>query len=93
MSLGLCSLQQLDDFRNCYAIFPCGTHSFMEVTIWLSALDSGTFSCKNGDYAGTSKSHMFTADPVLGQKTYTLFLSVFIREGYTGWELFSKFST
>lgn len=44
----------------------------MEITIWLSALDSGTFSCKNGDYAGTAKSYMFTADPVLGWKTYTV---------------------
>ena len=33
VSLGLCSLQQLDGFRNCYTVFPCGTQGFMEATI------------------------------------------------------------
>lgn len=38
----------------------------------------------DGDCAGTPKSHVFAADPILGWETYALFLPVFIREENTG---------
>lgn len=75
VSFGLCSLHQLDGFRNCYTLFPSGNQWFMEVRIYLSALD--TVSCRNWGSLGTPKSHGFTTGPVLGWGSYALFLTVF----------------
>lgn len=85
-SPGLCSLQQLYGFRNCYTIFPHGTQCFMEVTTWLNALNLVLSPAEmDGDCSGTPKSHVFTADPVLGWGDLRPFLTSFYQGG-EGWD-------